>query len=249
MNDAPRIFAIVPAAGLSRRMGQAKQLMDVGGRPMLLRLAESMAAVDAISGVIIVTRRAIAEALGWTSASPIDGKLQLAFNEDDSSEMVDSVRIGLRAMGETWGQTRAGMGEFSPHDGILICPGDYPRLTTAAFAACAEAYRAEVMHDSVAREATSRSAESGCAEIPSAVRAPIIVASHGGRRGHPMIFPADLIPFVASPACDGGLNALTREFADRMRLVELPTDAVLRDADTPDDLADSEWTRQSEPRP
>ncbi len=240
MSDAPRIVAIVPAAGLSRRMGQAKQMIAIGGRPMLSRLAESMAAVDAISSVMIVTRCAIAEALGWASASPIGGKLRLAFNEDDSSEMIDSVRIGLRAMGETWGQIRAGMGEFSPRDGILICPGDYPRLTTAAFAACVDAYRAAMMRGVVAREATSRSAEPGCAANPLADRAPIIVASHGGRCGHPMVFPAEFISFVESPACDGGLNALTRTHSDRVKLVELPTDAVLRDADTADDLPESQ---------
>jgi len=228
MNDRERIFAIIPAAGLSRRMGRPKQLIAVDGQPMVLRLVESMAAVDAIAGVMVVTRRAIADALGATKIESSHGRIRIAFNEDESSEMIDSVRIGLRALGETWGRGRAGIGEFSPHDGILVCPGDYPGLTTNAFAACARAYLAAISRES------KTSGASDCAHG----RPPIIIASHGGRRGHPIIFPVELIPFVMSPACDGGLNALTREFADRVRLVELPTNAVLRDADTPDDLTD-----------
>lgn len=237
MRETPRIFALIPAAGLSRRMGRPKQLIAVGGQPMVLRLAESMAAVDAIAGVMIVTRRAIADALGASKVDVTREKVRIAFNEDESSEMIDSVRIGLRAMGETWGRGRAGIGELSPRDGILVCPGDYPGLTTHAFAACAGAYRAACTDKAVMGTANSREAESNHAEARPIAPAPIIIASHGGQRGHPIIFPAELIPFVMSPACDGGLNALTQEFADRARLVELPTDAVLRDADTPGDLA------------
>lgn len=217
MSETPRIVAIIPAAGLSRRMGRPKQLIDVGGRPMLLRLAETMAAVDGIGGVVIVTRRAIIDALGASNVELSNGRIRVAFNEDESSEMIDSIRVGLRV----WGEQES----ITPRDGILVCPGDYPGLTTNAFATCAGAYR---------------SAIDSAAMVAGAAQTPIIIASHGGRRGHPIIFPAGLIPFVKSSACDNGLNGLMRTFADRVRLVELPTDAVLRDADTPDHLADDD---------
>lgn len=222
MSETPRIVAIIPAAGWSRRMGRPKQLIDVGGRPMLWRLAETMAAVEGIADVMIVTRCAIIDALGASNDELSNGKIRVVFNEDESSEMIDSIRVGLRACRERE--------DIAPRDGILVCPGDYPGLTTAVFAACVGAYRADV----------SRVSGAGSAKASANDRGSIIIASHGGRRGHPIILPAELIPFVMSPACDGGLNALTREFADRVQLVELPTDAVLRDADEPGDLPTNE---------
>lgn len=215
MSETPRIVAIIPAAGWSRRMGRPKQLIDVGGRPMLLRLVETMAAVDDIGGVMIVTRRTIIDALGASNVELSNGRIRVAFNEDESSEMIDSIRVGLRA----WGEQEP----ITPRDGILVCPGDYPGLTKNAFGACTSPYRAAV---------------DGAATVAGATQTPIIAASHGGRRGHPIIFPAELISFVMSSACDGGLNALTRAYADRVKLVDLPTDAVLRDVDEPGDLAD-----------
>jgi CTP:molybdopterin cytidylyltransferase MocA len=55
------------------------------------------------------------------------------------------------------------------------------------------------------------------------------------RRGHPIIFPATLTPFVASPACDDGLHALPRAFPDRVTAVECRSPGVTTDVDTPDD--------------
>jgi nicotine blue oxidoreductase len=63
----------------------------------------------------------------------------------------------------------------------------------------------------------------------------IVVAARGGRRGHPMIFPASLAAFVESAACDSGLNALPREHAARVKLVECASPGVSRDVDTPAD--------------
>ena len=46
--DRPRVFAIVPAAGRSRRMGTPKQLLDVGGRTMLAAVLEPLAAAQVL---------------------------------------------------------------------------------------------------------------------------------------------------------------------------------------------------------
>jgi molybdenum cofactor cytidylyltransferase len=90
-------------------------------------------------------------------------------------------------------------------DGILVCPADQPGIATADFAACIDAFRV----------APDR----------------IVIAAHKGQRGHPIIFPASLVPFVQSNACDAGLNALPKAHADHMQLVECGP-AVTRDVDT-----------------
>lgn len=191
-----RMYAIIPAAGFSRRMGRDKQLIEIGGRPMLLNIVDTM--IDAgVSHVMVVTRRAIAESLGL----PHRVRVQVAFNEDESTEMIDSVRIGLHAL----------LQHFSNHPaGYLVCPGDLPSLSANDVRACLDAF------------------------VKNANQ--ITIASHSGRRGHPLIFPASMAAFVQSPACNRGLNAICLAHADIVQLVPCASDGVLHDTDTPDEL-------------
>jgi len=207
-----RIFAIVPAAGRSERMGRAKQLLDVGGRPMLLAVLEPLLASD-VAGVVLVTQRVIAEQLGLSREGkgglPFQrrvrdsdaGKLVVAYNDNESAEMIDSIRIGLR----TWRERTL----IADRDGFLVCPADQPGIATADFNACIAAFRA----------APDR----------------IVIAARAGRRGHPLVFAAALAAFVESAACDGGLHALPHAHADRVTLVECSSPGVTRDVDTPAD--------------
>ena len=193
---APRIFAIVPAAGRSRRMGRAKQLLDIDGRPMLLAVLEPLAAA-AVDGIALVTHNAIARRIDYTH---LPGVI-LVPNEDETTEMIDSVRLALDA----WHALET----ISPTDGFLVCPADHPGVKTADFDACIATYRRSLNH--------------------------LIIATHAGRRGHPLIFPAALAAFVHSHACDTGLNALPRKYADDIIVIERPSTAVARDIDTPAD--------------
>ena len=191
-----RVFAIVPAAGRSRRMAGAKQLLDVAGRPMLLAVLEPLAAAR-VAGVVLVTHHAIATRLDLTDLADV----WLASNEDESSEMIDSIRIGLR----TW-RDRA---EIADRDGLLVCPADHPGITTDDFNTCLTAF----------------------CEAPDR----IIIATRAGGHGHPIIFPVGLSAFVESQACDDGLHALPRAFAERVLFVECQSEGVTRDIDTPRD--------------
>ena len=190
------VFAIVPAAGRSRRMGSAKQMLDVAGRPMLLAVLEPLAAAQ-IVGIALVTHRAIAAQMG---VAHLPGAFVVS-NERENSAMIDSVRLALRV----WLQRAA----IADHDGFLVCPADHPGIATADFDACIAAFRA----------APDR----------------IVIATRAARRGHPIIFPATLTPFVESPACDEGLNALPRAFPDRATAVECRSPGVTTDVDTPED--------------
>lgn len=193
-----RVFAIVPAAGRSRRMGSDKQLLDVGGRPMVLAVLESVAGGD-VAGVALVTHRAIDDAL----PSPLPRGVFVVRNDDPATEMIDSIRMGLRA----WRQRD----RLEANDGFLICPADQPGISTADVDACIAAFRA------------------------SSDR--IVIAEYAGKRGHPIIFPAEMTEFVESAACDGGLNALPRAHAGRVTAVACASRGVVRDIDTPEDYA------------
>lgn len=67
MSGTGRVFAVVPAAGMSRRMGQPKLLMDLAGTPVIRRLLNALD-IPAISDRVVVLR-ADDERLGAAVAS------------------------------------------------------------------------------------------------------------------------------------------------------------------------------------
>lgn len=96
-----------------------------------------------------------------------------------------------------------------PGDGALICPGDAPGLAEATVRACAAAFQG----------------------APDRIH----IASHGGRRGHPIVFAFAHAEFILSPACDAGLRALARCFPEQVSPVERDDPAILRNVNTPQD--------------
>lgn len=177
-------------------MGADKQLLDVDGRPLVRAAVEPLLAAGA-AGVVVVTRAVIAKQLELDDL----GYVVLAINDDERSEMIDSIRVGLRA----W-RVRA---RWEPSDGLLVCPGDQARIARDDVAACVGAFRAQPGR--------------------------IVIATRGGRRGHPIIVPIALVGEIESSACDGGLNELPRRHADRVVEVACASEGVTRDVDTPAD--------------
>jgi nitroreductase/CTP:molybdopterin cytidylyltransferase MocA len=85
-----RIVAIVPAAGLGRRLGEDKALVDLAGRPAIDRLVGSLHAAG-VHDIVVVRRR---------GAAPLPPDLParvVAFDPDDEAGMVETVRTGLAA--------------------------------------------------------------------------------------------------------------------------------------------------------
>ncbi len=194
-----RVFAIVPAAGRSRRMGHDKQLLDIGGQSMLASVLD-MLERSRVCSVTLVTHSGITAHIETHRFA----KLSVVINDDQQSHMIDSVRMGIDAARHS----RVGR-EMAPPDGFLILPADQPGIEAADIDRCIAIFSTDATR--------------------------IVIATHGERRGHPLIFPASLESFVRSAACDGGLNALPRTHADRVVTVPCGSPGVIRDIDTPDD--------------
>ena len=111
---APRIAALVLAAGQSRRMGTLnKLLIEIDGVPMVRRVVEMLCHSKA-RPIVVVTgheREKVASALEDLSAS-------LVYNPDYAHGLSTSLKAGIAAL--------------APEiDGVLVCLGDMPRVSAA----------------------------------------------------------------------------------------------------------------------
>ncbi|MGD2108854.1 MAG: nucleotidyltransferase family protein [Phycisphaerae bacterium] len=133
----PIIWAIIPAAGLGRRMGRAKQALHYRGSTFAAVVTRTL--LDAgVETVVVVTRAELAESLRL----PDDPRVTLAFNDDTDTEMIDSIRIGLAALDH--------VGAASD-DGVLVAPADMPTISCPTYHACSQAFRDNPGHIVIAR--------------------------------------------------------------------------------------------------
>lgn len=65
----------------------------------------------------------------------------------------------------------------------------------------------------------------------------IVVPVHGGRRGHPVLWPRRFFPALCDLTGDVGARELLVRHASEVRAVPFDTDAIFDDIDTPDELA------------
>lgn len=84
-------------------------------------------------------------------------------------------------------------------------------------------------------------------EIPAEVYTPLVVALeagapaaapfHEGRRGHPVLFSAELLPDLARASGDAGAREVLAALGGRLARVETASTGILFDVDRPADLA------------
>jgi len=109
---APRVGALMLAAGQSRRMGKDnKLLLPVDGKPMVAHVAECLLASQA-RPLAVVTGHDYAA----VEAALPEGRFTLAHNPDYASGLASSLHRGLAALPEDI-------------DGVLVCLGDMPRVS------------------------------------------------------------------------------------------------------------------------
>lgn len=110
------LFAIIPAAGLSRRMGQPKLLMELAGKTVIEWL---LIALDhpAITETIVVFRRNDADLADALAALPFTNLNQVQ-PQLDPPDMRASVEFGLADVRSRHAPR--------PDDGWLLIPADHP---------------------------------------------------------------------------------------------------------------------------
>lgn len=190
MQDGFRIAAVVPAAGLSSRMGRFKPLLPFADGTVV-EASVGNALSRAERAVVVLGKRG--DELRELLFSRFGERLIFAVNPDyGSTDMFTSVKIGLRAIGEC--------GAF------FITPADMPLISPTVYAALADAFT-----------------ESDEVLLPVA----------GGRRGHPPLISARLIPEILAYDGADGLRGFYRGHKVREKSVD--DNGVLTDLDTPSD--------------
>jgi molybdenum cofactor cytidylyltransferase len=109
------------------------------------------------------------------------------------------------------GSVRAGLAAIAPFpvDAVLVWPVDRPHVAVSTVEALLDAFRA--------------------------THQPIVVPTHGGRRGHPVLFARRVFAELLGAPNSEGARAVVHRDPTRIAEVAVDDPAVLEDFNTPDD--------------
>lgn len=118
-----QIYGVVLAAGLSRRMGTAKQLLPFGSKTVLQTVVDVLLTLDLVEVIVVLGHEAerVRESLD-------DRAVRCCVNADYQAGMFSSVCCGIRAIPEH-------------ADGMLLALGDQPHIDAHVGAAVVDAYQ------------------------------------------------------------------------------------------------------------
>lgn len=206
------LAAVVLAAGASTRMGRPKALLRWRGRPFVQHALDQARAAGAQRVVVVQGAVALPDDLL--------GGAQRVHNAAWAEGPLGSLQAGLRVLLDSSGSgfgSGPGSGSAS---GVAAAPFGALVLTVD---------RPHVHPDTLRALAAAAAAE------PEALWQP----RRGAARGHPIVYPADLLPaLVALRPPQTPRTLLARpEVAARRRQIEVDDPAVLDNLDRPEDLA------------
>ncbi len=185
-----RFGAVIPAAGLSSRMGAFKPLLPYADRTVIeASVGSAMPYICTAAAVVGYRGGEVAQVL----RERFPGRLTIVENPDyASTDMLRSVRLGLRAMGEC--------------DAFFLLPADMPMIAPRVYEALIAAFDGE----------------------PDVI-CPVL----DGRRGHPPLIRARMIPEILAYEGGGGLRAILG--CRKAKEIAVNEPGILIDLDTPAD--------------
>jgi molybdenum cofactor cytidylyltransferase len=205
-----RASGVLLAAGASTRFGSPKMLAPVPpeGTPLLRRVLETWLGSGFDEVVVVLGRDAVA------IRETIEENLLRKVNGDEST--ATPVHFVENSRWETgmFSSVQAGLAATaadSTH--IALSPADLPFLSK------------ESLRTVLAAAASLDEGESS-----------LVVPTHGGRRGHPLLIPAALRARVLSWPDSARLNQLFEEPDVTVHHLEGFDETILRDVDRPGDL-------------
>ncbi len=183
-----QVSAILLAAGSSRRMEQLKQLLPLHDKPIIRHCLDNLITAG-IENIVAVLGYCGDEVLAAIQEMPV----QIVFNENQESEMAESVRIGLRAIAEK-------------SSGVLVCLSDHPLVSVDTLKSLMQCFL----------------------ETPDK----IIIPLYKGKRGHPTLFPRNVIEEIFEA---GTLRDIIDKNRSRLKFLNVQDEGVILDMDTKED--------------
>jgi molybdenum cofactor cytidylyltransferase len=192
---APRIGAVLLAAGRSTRFGGPNKLLaDLAGKPVIRHAAEALLESQA-RPVVVVTGHMAAEV-----GRALDGlAVTLVHNPDFAQGLSTSLKAGLAALPRSV-------------EGAVVALGDMPRVA-------------------------GRHIDRLIAGFAPKENRSIVVPVTQGERGNPVLFAAELFGELQTIAGDTGARHIIGQHSDQVAEVDLDSDAIFADVDTPEALA------------
>lgn len=190
---APRIAAIVLAAGRSSRMGSNKLLADLNGKPLIRHSVEALKA-SSVHDIIVVTGNE--PELVKLALEPLN--VAFVHNPDYAEGLSTSLKRGLAAAA-------------ADMDALLVCLGDMPLVDAPTIDRLIAAY-------SVAEHRT------------------ICIPTFEGKRGNPVLWGRQHFIALEDIEGDQGGRLLLDALSDEVVEVDVKSQAILADVDTPEAL-------------
>jgi len=193
-NPNAQVSAVILAAGTSSRMGQAKQLLPLGGTTVLARTIDNVRSAGLVEMVLVLG--ASAEAIRRQLPQSLLEGLKVVVNQAYRQGMASSLRQGLSALDPQTGAA-------------LIILGDQPFV------------RPQTLHQIMAGYHRSG--------------AQIVIPSHQGKRGNPVLLSRSVFPEVMALEGDTGCRAIFPNHLDAILKLEVEDPGILLDIDNQDD--------------
>jgi molybdenum cofactor cytidylyltransferase len=224
---ATAVAGLVLAAGESSRMGRDKALLAYRGRSFLETIVGKLREAE-ISRVVVVLGHHAEEIRQSVNLSGVE----VVTNYDYLRGQTSSLQAGLAALDNRLLRCETGVpsppaslpegegkigartemapseGESKPLDAVLLCLVDHP-----AFEA---------------------STVSTLVEVFASTAAPVIIPTHRGRRGHPVLIARPLFEPLLALRADQGATTVIRAWRSQTQLLEVADPGILVDVDDPD---------------
>jgi molybdenum cofactor cytidylyltransferase len=199
------IAAIVPAAGMSTRMGCNKLLLTFKSKPLIVRAVDTLLESEVDQVVVVLGHEA--DKVKVT----LQGKhVTIVLNPNYREGMSTSIRVGLEAVS-------------SEATAIMIYLADQPLLEPEDLNRLIRAFAEARGHNKS-----------------------IVVPFFRGQRGNPVILDACFKEAILEVVGEVGCKRVIKRNSDKVLIVEMETDHVVRDVDRMEDYEG--LNRQRSPR-
>lgn len=123
-----KVTAVILAAGLSRRMGANKLLLDYNGKPIFQHVLDAIQQSNAAEIIVVSSKISIDKISDIVGAS-----IMLVDNPDYETGMTSSIQKGIE--------------RSNPNNGMMICLSDQPLMTAADYNRVIDAYTTSFEQD------------------------------------------------------------------------------------------------------